>query len=90
MLGGKCPHMPIYIGMGARGGQYPGDIYPTIMTQRNKQARQKFHCYVPNSHFIQPCECKYVLFVCLFFRLQVSFMPLRFRYFSVEIFYLHS
>ena len=31
------------------------------MTQHNKQARQTFHCFVLNSHFIQPSEC---LFVC--------------------------
>ena len=37
------------------------------MTQHNKQARQTFHCFVLNSHFIQPSECKFVffLFVCL-------------------------
>ena len=42
------------------------------MTQRNKQARQTFHCFVLNSHFIQPSECKYVLFVCLSVSPQVS------------------
>ena len=52
------------------------------MTQRNKQARQTFHCFVLDSHFIQPSECKYVVFVCLSVRLQVSFIPLRFRYFG--------
>ena len=52
------------------------------MTQRNKQARQTFHCFILNSHFIQPSECKYVLFVCVFVRLQVSFIPLHFRYFG--------
>ena len=50
------------------------------MTQRNKQARQTFHCFVLNSHFIQPSECKYVLLVCLSVRLQVSFIPLRFSF----------
>ena len=35
------------------------------MSQHNKQARQTFHWFVLNSHFIQQSECKYVLFVCL-------------------------
>ena len=37
-----------------------------------------------NQPFIQPSVCKYVLFVCFFVsaRLQVSFIPLRFRYFG--------
>ena len=52
------------------------------MTQRNKQARQTFHCFVLNNHFIQLSECKYVLFVCLSVRLQVSFISLHFRYFG--------
>ena len=52
------------------------------MKQSNKQARQTIHCFVLNSHFIQPSECKYVLFVCLSVRLQVSFIPLRFRNFG--------
>ena len=52
------------------------------MTQLHKQARQTIHCFVMNSHFIQPSECKYVLFVCLSVRLQVSFIPLHFRYFG--------
>ena len=56
------------------------------MTQHNKQARQTFHCFVLNSHFIQPSECKSVLFVCLSVRLQVSFIPLRFRYFVQRFF----
>ena len=60
------------------------------MTQRNKQARHKFHCFVLNSHFIQPSECKYVLCVCLSVRLQVSFIPLLFQIFWPEIFFPHS
>ena len=51
------------------------------MTQGDKQARQTFHCFVLNNHFIQLSECKYVLFVCLSFRLQVSFILMHFRYF---------
>ena len=38
---------------------------PCRMTQHNKLARQAFHCFILKSHFIQPSECKYVLFVCL-------------------------
>ena len=34
-------------------------------SQASKQARQTFHCFILNSHFIQLSECKYVLFVCL-------------------------
>ena len=52
----------------------------------NMQARRTFHCFVLNSHFIQPSECKYVIFDCLSVRLQVSFIPLRFRYFG-QIFF---
>ena len=36
-----------------------------FQSSSKKQARQTFHCFVLNSHFIQPSECKYVLFVCL-------------------------
>ena len=57
------------------------------MTQDNKQARQAFHCFVLNNHFIQPSECKYVLFVCLSVRLQLSFFPLRFRYFGRSFYF---
>ena len=40
-------------------------------TQCNKEARQTFpFC----DHFIQPSECKYVLFVCLSVRVQVTFI----------------
>ena len=53
------------------------------MTQHNKQARQTFHWFVLNSHFIQQSECKYVLFVCLSVRLQV----LCFRYFGRRFFF---
>ena len=53
-----------------------------FQSSSNKQARQTFHCFVLISHFIQPSECKYVLFVCLSVRLQVSFIPLRCRYFG--------
>ena len=56
--------------------------YDTAFRVHNKQARQTFHCFVLNSHFIQSSECKYVLFVCLSVRLQVSFIPLRFRDFD--------
>ena len=48
----------------------------------SKQARHIFHCFVLNSHFIQPSECKYVLCVCLSVRLQVSFIPLLFQKFG--------
>ena len=58
------------------------------MTQRNKQARQTFHCFVLNSHFFQPSECKYVTF-CLFVCLS-DFYSLRFRYFGLEIFFPNS
>ena len=44
------------------------------MTQRSKQARHTFHCFVLNSHFIQTSECKYDLFVCLSVRLQESYI----------------
>ena len=54
----------------------------TFQSSSNKQARQTFHCFVLNSHFIQMSECKYLLFVCLSVRLQVSVIPLRFRYFG--------
>ena len=47
-----------------------------------KQAGQTFHCFVLNSRFIQPSECKSVSFPCLSVRLQVSFIPLRFQYFG--------
>ena len=53
------------------------------MTQCNKQARHTFYCFVLNSHFIQPLNVNnYVLFVCFSVRMQVSFIPLRFRYFG--------
>ena len=57
-------------------------VWHNFQSSRNKQARQTFHCFVLNSHFIQPSECKYVLFACLSVRMQVSFIPLRFRYFG--------
>ena len=57
------------------------------MTQRNKQARQTFHCFVLISHFIQPSECKYVLFVCLSVRLQVSSIRLAGDFLSAHLFY---
>ena len=62
------------------------------MLQRNKQARQKFHCFVLNSQFFQPSECKYVIFVCLSVRLQVSFIrcvsdTLADFFFSAQLFY---
>ena len=60
------------------------------MTQTNKQARQTCHCFVLNSHFIQPSECKYVLFVCLSVRLQDSFILLHFRNFGRRFFFPHS
>ena len=44
------------------------------MIQPSKQARHAFHCLVLNSHFIQLSECEYVLLVCLFVRLQISFI----------------
>ena len=52
---------------------------------QSSSIRQAFHCFALKSNFIQPSVCKYVLFVCFFFvsaRLQVSFIPLRFRYFG--------
>ena len=55
-------------------------IWPNCSS--NKQARQTFHCLVLNSRFLQLSECKYVVFVCLSVRLQVSFIPLSFRYFG--------
>ena len=58
-----------------------------LMTQPNKQARQTCHCFVLNSHFIQPSECKYVLFVCLSVRLQDSFILLHFRNFGRRFFF---
>ena len=57
-------------------------IWPNCQSSSNKQARQTFHCFVLNSHFLHLSECKYVVFVCLSVRLQVSFIPLRFRYFG--------
>ena len=59
-------------------------IWHNFQSSSNKQASQKFHYFVLNSHFIQPSECKYVLFVCLSVRLQVSFIPLHFRYFGLR------
>ena len=43
--------------------------YTTSCFMANKQARQTFHCFVLNSHFIQLSECKYIRFVCLSVRL---------------------
>ena len=40
-------------------------IWHNFQSPSNKQARQIFHCFVLNSHFIQPSECKYVPFVSL-------------------------
>ena len=57
-------------------------IWSNCQSSSNKQARQTFHCFVLNSHFLQLSECKYVVFVCLSIRLQESFIPLRFRYFG--------
>ena len=57
-------------------------VWHNFQSSSNKQARQTFHCFVLNSHFIQPSECKYVLFACLSVRMQVSFIHLRFRYFG--------
>ena len=53
-----------------------------FQSSSNKQARQTFQCFVLNSHFIQPSECKYCLFVCLSVRLQLSSIPIRFSYFG--------
>ena len=53
-----------------------------FQSSSNKQARQIFQCFILNSHFIQPFECKYLLFVCLSVRLQLSSIPLRFSYFG--------
>ena len=59
-------------------------IWHNFQSSSNKQAIQTFHCFVLSSYFIQPSECRYVLFVCLSVRLQVSFIPLRFRYFGLR------
>ena len=56
-------------------------VWHNFQSSSKKQARQTFHCFVLNSYFIQPSECKDVPFVCVSVRLQVSFIPLRFRYF---------
>ena len=48
-----------------------------FQSSSSKQARQTFHWFVVNSHFIQPSERKYVLIACLSVRLQVLFIPLR-------------
>ena len=61
------------------------------MTQRNKQARQTFHCFLLNSHFIQPSEWKYVLFVCLSVCQTASiFYSLAFQIFWPQNFFPHS
>ena len=57
-------------------------VWHNFQSSRNKQARQTFHCFVLNSHFIQLSECKYLLFACLSVRMQESFIPLHFRYFG--------
>ena len=59
------------------------------MTQRNKQARQTFHCFVLNSHFIQPSECKYMfcLFVC---QTASIFYSVAFQILWPEIFFPHT
>ena len=57
-------------------------VWYDFQSLSNKQARQTFHWFVLNSHFIKPSECKYVPFACLSARMQVSFIPLRFRYFG--------
>ena len=64
-------------------------IWPNCQSSSNKEARQTFHCFVLNRHFLQLSECKYVVFVCLSVRLQVSFIPFRFRYFG-RIFSFHT
>ena len=59
-----------------------------FQSSSNKQTRQTFHYFVLNSHFIQLPECRYVLFVCLSVRLQVSFISffgLRFSFRTVEL-----
>ena len=50
-------------------------IWHNFQSSRNKQARQTFHCFILNSHFIQPSECKYVLFACLSVRMQIFLFP---------------
>ena len=57
-------------------------VWHNFQSSSNKQARQTFHWFVQNSHFIKPSECKYVLFAGLSVRLQVYFIPLHFRYFG--------
>ena len=57
-------------------------VWHKFQSSSNKQERHTFHCFIPNRHFIQLSECKHVLFVSLPVRLQVSFIPLRFRYFG--------
>ena len=57
-----------------------------FQSSSNKQARQTFYCFVLRGHFIQPSECKYILFVCLPIRLQVFFIPLHFIYFGRRFF----
>ena len=57
-------------------------VWHNFQSSSFKQARQTFHWFVVNSHFIQPSEWKYVLIACLSVRLQVSFIHLRFRYFG--------
>ena len=48
---------------------------------QSPRIRQTFHCFALNSYFIQPSVCYYVPFF-FYVRLQVSFIPLRFRYFG--------
>ena len=55
-------------------------VWHNFQSSNGKQARETFQSFVLNSHFIQPSECKYVLFVCL--SDCKSFIPLRFRYFA--------
>ena len=56
----------------------------------NFQSSSIRHCFALNSTFIQPSVCKYVLFFSFFFlsvRLQVSFIPMCFRYFGQRFFF---
>ena len=46
-----------------------------LQSSSNKQARQTFHWFVLNSHFIQPSECKYVLFACFLAECKYRLFP---------------
>ena len=60
------------------------------MAQRIKQARHIFHCFVLNSHFVQPSECKYVLFFFFVCQTASIFYSLAFKILWPEIFFPHS